>query len=84
MEQKTNTSENIFAWLVQVGSPGDIGNPVTGWSLRNGTERIEILRQDGETDEELERRAATDARKLLGGGRTPILISFSEADLGCL
>lgn len=84
MEQKDNTSEYEQPWFILVVSPGEIGKPVKGWSFKSGTEQVEILRQDGEADEELATRAAANARAYLGECRTPVLISVSENDLKCL
>lgn len=78
MEQRVACGEEHEAWFVNVVSPGAIGKPVIGWSFGTETEQVEVLRQEGENDEDLMQRAVALAREHLGKGSSPILISLTD------
>lgn len=56
MEQRANLSEERTTVFVRLVKPGAEG-PVSGWSFGTGTEKVEVWRQEGETDEDLQQRA---------------------------
>ena len=78
MEQKINPGDDDTAWFVEVVSPFAIGRPVSGWFFGTGSDKVEVWRQEGETDEDLQKRAETLARQHAGGGGIPFLISLTD------
>ena len=57
-------------------TPGFIDRPVAGWSFGEDAERVEVLRNEGENDDNLRRRAVDQAREHLGEGKVPSLTSI--------
>lgn len=57
MESKIVQGIGAVAVFTRAVYPGHIDRPVAGWRFGDGDGRVEVLRHEGETDEELRRRA---------------------------
>lgn len=49
------------------GKPVDL--PILGWQFSHDKEQVDVMRRDGESDEELERRALAMARQHMPAGQ---------------
>lgn len=74
-QKKTNPGSNVSAIFVRYVHPGFIYAPVDGWKFGPWGEETEVLRNDGESDEDLKSRAIDLARKSLGV-KVPTLTSI--------
>jgi hypothetical protein len=52
-----------FAVFTTYVTPGHIDRPVAGWSFGDWDDRVKVLREEGETDDALRKRAIALARK---------------------
>ena len=77
IESRFNPGEGITAIFRNIVSPDGTDRPVSGWSFRKGAEQVQVLRQEGETDESLAQRAETLARAHVERGGIPRLISLN-------
>jgi len=75
LESKNNLGNSNRAAFVQFVWPGQIDHPVAGWSFGKGSERVEVLRIEGEKDDVFKQRALALARKHTGEQVTPCLTS---------
>lgn len=66
LESKTNLGAGLRAVCVRYVEPGFINRPVAGWKFGPFGKEIEVLRAEGESDNELESRAIAFAREQLG------------------
>jgi len=78
LEQRANPGKNNEAIFIEIVSPGEIDKPVSGWFFRTGTEQVEVWRQAGESDDDLQKRTETLAREHLGKGCSPLLVSLKN------
>jgi len=79
LEVKNNIGKGTRSAFIQFVWPGHIDRPVNGWSFEKDGERVEVLRGEGEENDNLKQRALTQARKHLGEQVTPCLISLGRA-----
>ncbi len=56
-----------FVILTTYVTPGHIDRPVAGWSFGDWDDRVQVLREEGENDDELRKRAIALAREHLPG-----------------
>ena len=68
IESRAWPCEGITAIFRLIVEPGLIQRPVKGWSFGNGADRVEVLRGEGENDDDLKQRAVAQAREQLGKG----------------
>jgi hypothetical protein len=80
IESKTNFRVGVSAIFTTYVTPGHIDRPVAGWRFGEGTERMEVLRCEGENDDDLQERAVGLARKHIGEGNVPSLTSITLAN----
>lgn len=76
MKNDENETQGIFYIVVDASAEAPPIEeqekiPVKGWLFQYGKEEIRIIRRDGETDEELDQRAISEAKPLL---RHPLAI----------
>lgn len=62
IEQRTLPGDGITAIFRRIVEQGFIDRPVKGWCLGDGDDRVDVLRQYGETDDDLRERAASMSR----------------------
>ena len=77
LESRTKSFDaRNMAVFVRYVTPGHIDRPVAGWSYGPWGDRVEVLRKEGENDDNLRRRAVALAREHLGEGKVPSLTSI--------
>jgi hypothetical protein len=76
-ESRVNIGEGISGIFVVYVTPGHLDRPVSGWRYDYGADRFEVLRAEGETDNDLKERAITLACEHMGKGTIPSFTSLS-------
>ena len=67
MESKIVSGIGSTAVFITYVTPGHIDRPVAGWSFGDWDNRIQVLRHDGESDDDLRQRAIALVREHLPG-----------------
>ncbi len=67
MESRVKFNVGDIVILTVYVTPGHIGRPVSGWSFGDWGKRVDVLRDEGENDEDLRRRAVALAREHFPG-----------------
>jgi|GEM_PF-5013307 len=67
IESKITPGIGVSAILSRYVVPGHIDKPVDGWSFGPWDKRVQVLREAGESDEDLRRRAIAKAREHFPG-----------------
>jgi len=76
LESRTKSFDaRNMAVFIHYVTPGHIDRPVAGWSYGPWGDRVEVLRNEGENDDALRKRAVALAREHLGEGKVPSLTS---------
>lgn len=77
LESRTKSFDaRNMAVFIHYVTPGHIDRLVAGWSYGPWGDRVEVLRNEGENDDNLRRRAVDQAREHLGEGKIPSLTSI--------
>lgn len=76
LELKTNLGIDVRAICTIYVTPGHIDRPVAGWSFGDWDNRVQVLREEGESDADLKQRAIALARTHIGPGKVPHLTSI--------
>ena len=76
LESRTKSFDaRNMAVFIHYVTPGHIDRLVAGWSYGPWGDRVEVLRNEGENDDALRKRAVALAREHLGEGKVPSLTS---------
>jgi hypothetical protein len=72
-----NACDGVAGIFVRYVTPGHLDRPVSGWRYDSGADRFDVLRTEGETDNDLKERAITLACEHMGKGTIPSFTSLS-------
>jgi hypothetical protein len=76
LESKNNLGAGINAIFLRFVKPGQIDQPVAGWAFGDWDNRVQVLRKEGEAEDDLRKRAIALAREHIGLGKVPSLTSI--------